>query len=409
MIVPLSEVGFEALIDQRRQSLRRVADGGHRIIGCVYPSFPVELFLAHKLLPSVLWADPSVPSAFEGSLQTFCCGFARNLFSQRADNLLEPLSALFFPGNRCDSLQNLGDIWRFRFPEDKVLRLNYPSSKKSEAAIKYLAEELQLLSRAIEGFFGHPFSQKEFSRAVGLTAQFRASTQFIAAARLLQPQVLPYGEYAELICQFLTTPTPESLTQLEDTVATIRQALDETQQITTTEALGYALLHQDFDDFTSSPNTSSPRIAVIGGMVDPAAFAALFYKAASETAPNAEIVVDLLSFSFRTVFAHPPRLQGNPFEEIAKSLLSHFTEPTQEGLSERLIFLEKILEKFAIDGLIICEQSFCDPDGFEAPATTSIAEKAGIPTIRLYLDAEFSDRARLESKIQSFLETLTMR
>ncbi len=394
---------------QRRKSLRQYASEGHCIIGCIYPSFPIELFLAHKLIPSLLWADPNVPSAFEASLQTFCCGFARNLFSQRANNLLTPLSALFFPGNRCDSLQNLGDVWRFRFPEDKVLRLNYPSSKESEATTKYLVEELQSLSRTIEEFFGHPFSQKEFSRAVGLTAQFRAATQFIAAARLLQPQVLPYSKYAELVCRFLTTPSPESLLQLENTLTTIRQALDKTQLVPTTEALSYALLHHQFDEVVISPDTSGLRIAVIGGMVDPEAFASLFNNAASETAPNAEIVLDLLSFGFRTVFAQPPRLHGNPFEEIARSLLSHFTEPTQEGLPERLIFLKMALTKFAIDGLIICEQSFCDPDGFEAPAVTSVAVKAGIPTLRLHLDAELSDRARLENKIQSFLETLTMR
>ena len=396
-------------ISQRRQSLRDAAERGHRIIGCVYPTIPIELFLAHKLLPSTLWADPSVSSAFETSLQTFCCGFARNLFSQRVANLLTPVSALFFPGNRCDSLQNLGDVWRFRFPEDKVLRLNYPLSKESEATTEYLSEELQATSRTIEELFGQPFSQKEFDRAVGLTAQFRASAQFIAAARLLHPEILPYTEFAEKICQFLTTPTPEVLTHLEKEASTVRQTLDETQQATTTEALSYALLHQDFDDIKIVPKSSNLRIAVVGGMVDPEAFAALFTSAASEISPEAEIVIDLSSFSFRTIFAHSPRLQGNPFNEIARSLLSHLSEPTQEGLPERLRFLSKALSRFAINGLIVCEQSFCDPDGFEAPAVTSMAAETKIPTTRLYLDAELSDKSRLVNKIQSFLETLSAR
>ncbi len=402
----LSVVGLEMETNQRLQSLRRAADNGQRIVGCVYPAFPTELFLAHKMLPSLLWADSNVPSAFEASLQTFCCSFARNLFSQRANNLLTPLAALFFPGNRCDSLQNLGDIWRFRFPEDTVLRLTYPSSGKSEAAITYLTEELRSLSRTIEELFGLPFSQKEFHRAVGLTAQFLSATQFIAAARLLQPQVLPYTEFAEQFCRFLTTPDSESLLQLENTASSIRQTLNKLQLVTSTEALSYALLHQEFGDIMIPPDTSYLRIAVIGGMIDPEAFAVLFNNAVSDNSINAEIVLDLFSFSFRTVFAQPPRLQGNPFKAIAQSLLSHYTEPTQEGLPERLGFLKNILPKLAIDGLIICEQSFCDPDGFVAPAVASIVAKTGIPTTRLYLDAELSDRGRLESKIQSFLEIL---
>jgi hypothetical protein len=241
---------------------------------------------------------------------------------------------------------------------------------------------------------------------VGLTAQFLSATQFIVAARLLQPPVLPYTEFAKQICQFLTTPNHESLLQLENTASSIRQTLEKNQLVTTTEALSYALLHREFDGITINPNTSNKRIAVLGGMIDPEAFAVLFNNAASDNSLDAEIVLDLFSFSFRRVFSQPPRLQGDPFEEIAQSLLSHYTEPTQEGLPERLGVLEKVLPKLAIDGLIICEQSFCDPDGFEAPAVASIAAKTGIPTTRLYLDAELSDKGRLESKIQSFLEIL---
>ncbi len=265
------------------------------------------------------------------------------------------------------------------------------------------------MSRTVEESFGLPFSQKEFSRAVGLTAQFRASSQFISAARLLQPQILTYAEYAELICRFLTLPNSESLNQIENKASAIRQILEKNKQVINTEALSYTLLHQEIGEVTISPDTSNPRIAVIGGMVDPEGFATMFNNAASETSPKAEIVLDLLSFGLRTTFTKPPRLQGNPFEEIALSLLGHSTEPTQEGLPERLGLLKKSLTMFAIDGLIICEQSFCDPDGFEAPEVISAAAEERVPTVRLNLDAELSDRARLESKIQSFLETLTMR
>jgi benzoyl-CoA reductase/2-hydroxyglutaryl-CoA dehydratase subunit BcrC/BadD/HgdB len=65
-----------------------------------------------------------------------------------------------------------------------------------------------------------------------------------------------------------------------------------------------------------------------------------------------------------------------------------------------------MLTKLSIDGLIICEQSFCDPDQFEAPSLEAAASEVNVPSVRLPLDPEFSDRARLEVRIQSFLETL---
>jgi benzoyl-CoA reductase/2-hydroxyglutaryl-CoA dehydratase subunit BcrC/BadD/HgdB len=91
---------------------------------------------------------------------------------------------------------------------------------------------------------------------------------------------------------------------------------------------------------------------------------------------------------------------------MARALLNAPTEPTQEGLPNRLAFLEDMLRHLRIDGLVVCEQSFCDPDEFEAPSSAAVAAKVGIPTTRLQLDPELSDHARVEGKIHSFLETL---
>ncbi len=72
-------------------------------------------------------------------------------------------------------------------------------------------------------------------------------------------------------------------------------------------------------------------------------------------------------------------------------------------------FLGNLLEVLKIKGLILCEQSFCDPDQFELPDTLKLAEKKKVSTARLPTDPEFSDRVRLEGRLQSFLETLSVR
>ena len=104
-----------------------------------------------------------------------------------------------------------------------------------------------------------------------------------------------------------------------------------------------------------------------------------------------------------------PAYEGDPFETMARSVLGALLEPTQEGLPKRLDFLKDALTHLAIDGLIVCEQSFCDPDEFESPSLAAVASKAGVRSVRLPVDPEFSDRARLEGRIQSFLETLAYR
>jgi hypothetical protein len=139
-------------------------------------------------------------------------------------------------------------------------------------------------------------------------------------------------------------------------------------------------------------------------MTEPQAIAELV-NAISKVSSTA-VVFDLLSFGFKTIFTPMPTFEGDPFEIMARSVLGALLEPTQEGLPKRLDFLKDALTHFAIDGLIVCEQSFCDPDEFESPSLLAVASEVGVRSARLPVDPEFSDRARLEGRIQSFLETL---
>jgi benzoyl-CoA reductase/2-hydroxyglutaryl-CoA dehydratase subunit BcrC/BadD/HgdB len=68
--------------------------------------------------------------------------------------------------------------------------------------------------------------------------------------------------------------------------------------------------------------------------------------------------------------------------------------------------MKGLLKNLSIQGLIVCEQSFCDPDQFEAPSIEKAACELDVKSIRMPLDPEFSDRGRIETRIQSFLETL---
>jgi benzoyl-CoA reductase/2-hydroxyglutaryl-CoA dehydratase subunit BcrC/BadD/HgdB len=153
---------------------------------------------------------------------------------------------------------------------------------------------------------------------------------------------------------------------------------------------------------------TGPRILVVGGMIEPQAIATIINNI--DGIDDSILVLDLLSFGFKSVFTPPLRKNEDPFEEMAKSILAAPGEPTQEGLNHRMDFLKNLVETLYIDGLIICEQSFCDPDQFEAPSIEKAASKVGIRTVRIPLDPELSDRARIEVKIQTFLESLgTMR
>ncbi len=391
--------------EQSERILKQLVNEGKPILGYVYPHTPLEIIMAHGLMPALLYANPTVMGSYEASLQTFACSFIRNMFSQRVNDQLPYVNGIVFPGNTCDSLQNLADIWHLRFPQDKVFRLTYPAGNQGEAAVQYFAEELRIFSNALEDAYGSPFSDATFRQAVDLVQQFRSAVQFLYAARLLQPSSVPYHRIAAFVREFHSAPLEMVVDELRATVNDVEHGLAEAGRIDSTKALQHALLERRLEDVSLPSDLPTPRIAIVGGMTEPQAIAELV-NAISKVSSTA-VVFDLLSFGFKTIFMPMPAFEGDPFETMARSVLGALLEPTQEGLPRRLDFLKDALTHLAIDGLIVCEQSFCDPDEFESPSLLTVASEVGVRTVRLPVDPEFSDRVRLEGRIQSFLETLT--
>jgi benzoyl-CoA reductase/2-hydroxyglutaryl-CoA dehydratase subunit BcrC/BadD/HgdB len=370
----------------------------------VYPHAPLELLLAHGITPSLIWADPNVQSGFEASLQTFACSLSRNLFSQRSNGGLSSLSGILFPGNTCDSLQNVADVWRHRFPEDKIFRLTYPAASFGDDSVRFLAEELRILSESLKNTYGHPLSNDDLKTSVALVNRFRDAAQTLYACRIMDPSLVSYSEVARMVREFLTIPNVSTVDRIGEWASVASQRSDERGQLTTAKSLQKELLSETRSNLKITLESKSPRVIVVGGMTEPVAIASLLNGSAKSG--DEVVVLDLLSFGFRTVFTTPVNLEGDPFVAMARSILNAPSEPTQEGLPGRLEFLKVLLSGLSITGLVVCEQSFCEPDQFEAPSLAKVASEVGVPSVRLPIDPELSDRARLEGRIQSFLETL---
>jgi benzoyl-CoA reductase/2-hydroxyglutaryl-CoA dehydratase subunit BcrC/BadD/HgdB len=399
-------LNYEGVIEQSSVGLKELVASGEEIIGYIYPHVPLELFMAHGFTPSLIRALPGTASGYEESLQTFACSYIRNLYSQRANGQFHTLAGLLFPGNTCDALQNLGDIWRVRFPEDRVFRLTYPVTRYSDddAATKFLTAELKLLSETISSTFSRPFLTESYDRAVELVKDFRSSAQYLYSARVVNPKIITYAEVVRFVRNFLTAPTISSASAIKEAAATLRVTAENLGIMNTIENVRQGILSGEYSKVSLPEDLEKPRVVIAGGMVEPQAIASLV-----EDMPEISsevIVLDLLSFGFKTVFTKSPLKSDNPYRAMAESVLTAPGEPTHEGLSYRIDAMKGLLSNLLIQGLIVCEQSFCDPDQFEAPSIEKAASDLGVKTVRVPLDPELSDRGRIETRIQSFLETL---
>jgi benzoyl-CoA reductase/2-hydroxyglutaryl-CoA dehydratase subunit BcrC/BadD/HgdB len=400
-------MSYPRVIEQSDQVIRELADAGEQVLGYIYPHFPLEIVMAHGLLPSLVRTSPSAVGGYESSLQTFACSLTRNLFSQRASGSLTNFSGIVFSGNTCDSLQNVGEVWGKRFPEDRAFRLTYPAATPDESSVIFLADELRRFSKALENEFKSPFSEDLFRDAVALTSEIREGLQMLYAARVYAPEILKYSDIANLTKDFLTAPVNDILDSILELKGSVMEELDLQSYSDLSSNLQTALLKQNLTEIKRVDKADTARLLIVGGMIETCTISQLLGNVSNFS--EYMVILDLLSYGFKTVFTPSLSLDGDPFESSARAILGSPGEPTQEGLSNRIRFLKEILYKLSISGLVICEQSFCDPDEFEAPSLTRAAEDLQVPFVRLPVDPELSDRGRLEGRIQTFLETLSTR
>ena len=397
-------LSYGEVFDNLEKRLRELSEDGGTILGYVYPHSPLELLLAHGITPSLVSTRPNAQGGFEASLQTFSCSLTRNLFSQRSSGGLSFLSGILFPSNTCDSLHNVSDVWRRRFSEDMIFRLTYPAGKLGDDSIQFLAEELRILSQSLKEAYGRPLSMDTLSAAVNLVNGFREAAQTLYSCRIVDPSVVPYFEVAGMARDFLSLPSADSVDRISSSANAASEILEKNGQLTLAKSLRQELLEATLRGDGIEVESDVPRILVAGGMVEPTVVACLFKG--SDKIGGQVVVLDLLSFGFKTAFTPLVDLAGDPFVAISRSILGAPSEPTQEGLPERLEFLKRVLSRLSIDGVVVCEQSFCDPDQFEAPPLLRAASEVNVASLRLPIDPEVSDRSRLEGRIESFIETL---
>jgi benzoyl-CoA reductase/2-hydroxyglutaryl-CoA dehydratase subunit BcrC/BadD/HgdB len=285
----------------------------------------------------------------------------------------------------------VADVWRYRYPNDKVLRVTYPATTETEHAVDFLANEFRILSENIAKVFGKPMSATELAESVSIVNDFREAMQFLYAARVYDSNTISYSELVGMLRDFLTAPEKSIVDKMAEHFRSVRQVLEGNGHLKSADILKDGLLKGNLEK-VETPNVEGvPRIVIAGGMVEPQAIASLV-NGLDGVSDNI-IALDLLSFGYKTVFTPktlvPPAHKGTkpigaapepdyegPFKAMARSILQAPLEPTQEGLIQRIAFLKQLLTKIDVQGLVVCEQSFCDPDEFEAPSLEKAAKRS---------------------------------
>ncbi len=260
------------------------------------------------------------------------CQYAADFISRALDD--PGIDGAVFP-RTCDSCRVLG-----AYLEDsgKFLHTLSVPARRDEGGAAYLAQSLRRYKEAVEEHY-----KTELNDIPERAELIRARNSALRRLYGRLPE-LSYGAYLETIHALLQKPLRE-------------------QNVP--------------EDLPKAPCGGGPKVFVAGSTQP----GAELVRAVEEAGMN--IVGDRLPESRRLIFAPEVASAGDIFRNIAESVLSSYTSPTQDDFSRILDEDREELLRTGARGVIFLTQKYCEPYDYLYPAYSSMAESLGVKCLRV--------------------------
>ncbi|MGD2250160.1 MAG: 2-hydroxyacyl-CoA dehydratase family protein [Candidatus Methanofastidiosia archaeon] len=314
---------------------------------------PEEIIHAAKILPVRIFGLSPVEKAHT-HLQSYCCAYAKQVLEEGLTNSYT--GSVFV--HSCDTMQRLSDIWKETITEDFHESVIFPVAM--DKGLNYLIKELQRFKTHVEEFAGE-ISDNSLKNSIKIYNENRKLLKKLYEKR-------KEGHIPAVVVDHIMK-------------ASMVMEKEEHSQ----------LLKKFLEDITSCKN-SNPRLLIAGSVV-------LTPDVLTIIEEYGSIRYDDLCIGSRYLkLVEEPSLQG-----IARRY-SNMWCPCRYVPEDRVNYiLEKCFE-YAIDGVILLLQKFCEPHFFEAVHTKKILKENGYPCMVIELQDQPLEQVR--TRVQAFCELL---
>ena len=355
---------------------------GMKVMGYFSTLAPVEIISAAGFIPVRMKGDVNEPiTKADTHMETIVCSFVRNVFDSALKGRYDFLDGVVIP-HTCDSFSRTYDVWTCNLAWPYSHFLNVPHLS-DDPSLEFFKEILRTFMKSLEKFTGKKISDEDLNEKVVAYNQNRKVMKRLYALRKSSPPLISGVEMTQVLVAAMSLPVDES-TEL------IFQVMEEVKKRET------------------GPGEPSKRIMIVGDQIDDISFIEIVEKAGDR------MVMDDTSVGSK-VYWSDVEVTQKPLDGIAERYLRKMKLPTiygdtgktyQENLEGRFGHIGQFIRDFKVDGVILFVYKYCDPYGFEVPATKSYIESFGTPV--LYLEDEYSTSAlaRLKTRIEAFLEMI---
>jgi len=353
----------------------RLAEGwknqGKKIFGYYCSYTPEEIISAAGIIPVRIRGSSDNVELADTHLPTFCCGFVRTSLDQALKGKYHYLDGVVFPKS-CDMTRVLPSIWRLNIQLPYMYYIPVPG-KRTDEAVEFLIQELDLFKKSIEDFTGQKISEEALKAAIRIYNEHRSLVAQIYKLALNDNPPLSGVEMFGIIMSSLIMPKEQHTIMLKELLNTIPAKIH--------AADGKVRLMLAGNTFEN--------IGVV--------------QAIEES--GGQIVIDDLDMGTR----HYDTLVDEtvePIRALAERYLNRVPCPCKHPTNARMDHILKLAEDYRVKGVILLNQKYCDTHLYDRPWIEHTLKEHDIPI----LFVEHSDigwaGGKFKTMVQAFMEMI---
>lgn len=366
---------IDSFVDISKNPLRQVlefkARTGGKVVGCFPAYTPAELVYAAGMLPVGLWGGDVEISKAKEYVPAFCCSVLMANLEYGLNGSYKDLDAVIVPA-LCDTLKCIGQDFKVGVPSIRMIPFTFPQMRKLEAGVSFLESEYGRVLRALEEVSGAKVTDTAVSEAIEtFNANRKALRSFVELASDHTDIISPAVRHAVIKSGFF---------------------MEKPKHTALVEELCAALSRQPV-------SRKGRRVLISGIMADDERMLSMLSDC------GLAVAADDLAQETRQFRYDVPAGEGSPMRRLA-GWWREF-----EGCSlaydpekKRIDMLLADIEKYGVNGVIICMMKFCDPEEYDYPLIKEALEAKGVPC--LYMEIDRKAEAQAQTRIQAFAEIL---
>lgn len=335
---------FESLIQDRHNNLRNLKQQGRKIVGYFCSYCPEEIVYAAGLVPVRVLGGEGLYSSSSNYLYSCYCSYSHGCLNEGLKGDTDYLAGIVY-AYACEHTRGVFDSWRMHIPTKYAGFLDMPGWVNTSEAVKFYTEELKGFKKGLEGALGVKVTEESLVKAIELCNHSRSLLREIYQLKKSSPPVVSGAEVFSMVLSSTVYPKDEHNKLLTRTLAGLKRRKN---------------------------RVGGKRLMVLGADLHyPGIIAAI-------EGQGAVVVADELCTGSRYIW-EDVKLGGDPWEAIARRYLGGINCPVKHPMEGRLSHIEKMLQEFAVEGVLLLDNDKCDPVEWAEPLIKQMLQKKNIP------------------------------